>query len=190
MDGGCECEVVGEPGLVLHRQIALGVGRGGTDDADIQRERAVEQPLLPCELDDLRDGATGGGVEPTTIHARVNERSEADLRDQARAMPGDLAVEQGERSPGDAEGLHLVGRDHAHDLRVVPVVGADEPSYQTRAGQSPHAPCGVVTDAHGVDHRQARRFARRVEAGGERGEDSIGDLQQVAAAPDRHGLPG
>ncbi len=72
-------------------------------------------------------------------------------------MTGDLAVQQRERAAGDAQRLYLILGDHAHDRRVVAVVGADISVHQSGMRQSAHATVGVVADAHGVYDRQASR---------------------------------
>ena len=53
--------------LVLAGQVALGVGRAGLDDGDVDRDRRVEEVLLAAERDELDELVLGRRVEAAAV---------------------------------------------------------------------------------------------------------------------------
>ena len=86
-------EVVEGQRLPLHCDVALRIGRRAAQDRDLDRERLVEHPRFASDRQQLDEVLRRPGVELAPALTRVDEGPQADLRDQARLAPGDLAEE-------------------------------------------------------------------------------------------------
>ena len=69
--------------LALHRDVAVGIGGGAADDADVDREGPVEEVLLAADRASADEVVGGAGVELAAAVARIDEGAEAD--------PGEVA---------------------------------------------------------------------------------------------------
>ena len=74
--------------LLFHGDVAFGIGGRAPDDADIDRECAIEEEFLASDLDQLDQVLFGAFVDLAAAVTRVDECSEPD----ALRWPGRLAV--------------------------------------------------------------------------------------------------
>ena len=64
--------------LLLHRDVAVGIGGGSAHDADIDRECPVEEKLLAVDLDQPDQILRGACVDLAAAVARIDEGAEPD----------------------------------------------------------------------------------------------------------------
>ena len=64
--------------LPLHRDVAVGVGGGAADDADVDREGAIEEELLAVDLDEPDQILVRARVDLAAAVARIDEGAEPD----------------------------------------------------------------------------------------------------------------
>jgi len=80
--------------LLLHGDVAVLVGRGATNDADVDGEGLVEEHLMALELHQLHERLRGPLVHPAALQAGVDERVQTHRGQEARAAGGDLPHQQ------------------------------------------------------------------------------------------------
>jgi len=89
-----------EERFVLHGHVPALVGGGPANEPDMYRERAVEEPFAPRELDDLHQVLGGPVIELSTAIARVHESLQADVSDEPRPPRCDLAKQVADHALG------------------------------------------------------------------------------------------
>ena len=182
--------------LALHGGVAARVGGGGAQEGDVDREGAVEQPLLAVDLEEADDVLGGAFVDAAALLAGVDEGAQADLGQHAGLGAGDLAVELGDDAERQVVGLDAVLDRHPGELRHQRPVAADAALDQAVMGEAVEAAVAAIAWGGGEDQRQVAGVAGGEEAllqGDEefvRGADAdeAGDRDGVAIADDRHGL--
>ena len=74
--------------LLFHRNVAVGIGGGAADDADIDGEGPIEKEFLAIDFKKTDEIVFCAFIDLAAAVARVDERSESD----AREMPGRFAA--------------------------------------------------------------------------------------------------
>ena len=77
--------------LLFHRDVAVGIGGGAANDADIDRECAIEKKFFAVDLDQPDEIVLGAFVDLAAAVTRIDERSEPDAREMPRPLRGDVA---------------------------------------------------------------------------------------------------
>ena len=127
-------QIVQRQRLALHAEVAGGVGGGGADEGDVDRERLVEQPFLAVELDQADELLGRGGVDLAARLARVDEGAQADLGEGAGLAGGDVAVEVRDHALRQVVGLDPVLDRQPADLGDQPPMAADDALRAARHG--------------------------------------------------------
>ena len=140
--------------LALHGGVAARVGGGGAQEGDVDREGAVEQPLLAVDLEEADDVFSGALIDAAALLARVDEGAQADLGEHARLGAGDFAVELGDDTERQVVGLDAVLDRHLGELRDERPVAADATLDQAVVGEAVEAPVAAVARGGGEDQRQ------------------------------------
>ena len=187
--------------LALHGDVAVGVGGGAADDADVDREGLVEQVLLAVDRHQ-RDQVLGGArVELAAAVARIDEGAQADAAEVPGLAGGDVAEQVRDHALRQVVGLDLVVHRQLLQLRHQAPVAADDALDQALVAEVVEAALLAVALAGGVDQRQVARRPRRrrrQEALLQRHGDVLGEADAdeaaggdgVAVADQRHRLGG
>ncbi len=189
-------QIVQRQRLALHAEIAGGIGCGAADECDVNRERLVEQPLLPAELEQLHELLGRGGVDLAAGLARVDEGAQAHLGEGAGFAGGDVAVEVRDHPLRQVVGLDPVLHGQPADLGDQAPMPADHPLEQPVMPEPIEAQFLAVALPRREQQRQVARLSRvekppfqpgqqivrRADADEARGAD------RVAATDQRHGL--
>ena len=145
--------------LLLHGEIAVGIGGGGADDADVDRKRLVEQAFLAAERDQLDHVLSRAGVELAAAVARIDEGAQADAREMAGPVRRDVAKQMGDDALRQIIGLDLVGdRELLQFGREAPMA-ADDALDQSVMREMIEAAMLAVALPRGIDQRQVARLA-------------------------------
>ena len=178
------------------REVARGVGGGGADEGDVDRERLVEQPLLAVELDQPDQLLGGGAVDLAAVLARVDEGAQAHLGEGAGLAGGDVAVEVRDHALRQVVGLDPVLDREPADLRDQPPMPADHALEQPVMAE-PVEPLLLAVALPGREQQgQVARLAGRDEAPLQPDQqivrradaDEARGAERVAAADQRHRL--
>ena len=167
--------------------------------ATLHRERLVAQQLLAIDGDHLGEVGLGGLVHAAAVDARIEERAEADVGEEAGPAGADLA----EQLHGDAArqhvGLDLVVLGELLHARRPHPVAADHLPDHAFVGEAVHAARLAVADAERMDDGEVARMAagqkplldRLVQAGGLDQAAAAADQRDgVAVVDERHGRLG
>ena len=103
--------------LALHGDVAVRVGGGAANDADIDRDRLVEEILLAADRHQFDHILGRSLVQLAAAEARIGESAEADAREVPRLAGGDVAVEVGDRPKRQVVALDLVADNELLDRR-------------------------------------------------------------------------
>jgi hypothetical protein len=95
--------------FLLHRQITVRVAGCSPDDTDIDREPLVEEIFLAVDFHQADDVLLRLLVELAAAVARIDESAEADARDMAGTVRGDVAEQMRDHTLRQIIGLNLVG---------------------------------------------------------------------------------
>src|SRR5450631_1580606 len=114
--------------FALHGDIAEGVGGAAADEGDVDAADLVEQPLLAADFDEFDDVLGGGGIDPTTAVAWINEGVQADFGKGARLAPRKISEQLADDALRQIVGQDLVLQRETADLRhACPMTGHDAP---------------------------------------------------------------
>ena len=102
--------------LTVDGAVAVLVGIAGPDQAHINGNGLVEQPLLPLDVDDLDQILLGALVELAAAVAGVHEGVQAHVGDGADVVGGDVTVHVGDDALGQVISLQLVGQGQLAQL--------------------------------------------------------------------------
>ena len=69
----CQRQIVQRQRLLFHRDVAVVVGGGTSNNRDIDRKRLVEQPLLAIDFDQPYQLLGGAGIQLAAAIGRVYE---------------------------------------------------------------------------------------------------------------------
>ena len=95
--------------LPLHGDVALRVGGGATNDANVDGESLVEQRLGAADGNQLDEVGGGARVDLPAAQARIDEGAEADGGEVAGPVRGDIAEQMGDHALRQVVGLDFVG---------------------------------------------------------------------------------
>ena len=157
--GGGDGEHLQREGLLLHRDVAVGIGGRAADDPDIDRERLVEQVVGAADRHQLDDVLGGARVELAAAEARVDEGAQPDARELARLVRGDVAVELRDHALRQVVGLDQVGDGQPLQLRHQTPVTADDAPDEPFVTEMVQALVLAVALAGGIDEGEIARAA-------------------------------
>ena len=115
-----------EDRLLLHGDVAVLVRGRAAQEADVDRERLVEQELLAPERHELDEVLGRAPALAAAAVARVDEGVEPGLRQEARPSGRDLARQLRQRALRQRVALDLVRDGKVRDLRRVDEGAADD----------------------------------------------------------------
>ena len=184
--------------LALHRDVAVGIGGGAADHADVDRERAVEEVFLVAERHQRDQIFGGGGVDLAAAEARIDERAQPHAREVSRLARGNVAEQMRDHALRQVVGLDLVAYGERLQLGHEAPVSADHALHEARVTQVVEPALLAVALAGRVDERQVARTAHAVrivlrrldEAVLERDRDVLGEADaDEARRGDRVAVP-
>ena len=146
--------------LALHGQVAVGVGRGGADDAHLDREGLVEQVVLAVDGHHAHQVLGGARVELAAAMARVDEGVQPHARERAGLAGGDVAKQVRDHALRQVPGLDQVVHGELLHLGHQAPVAADHPLQQAGVAQVVEPAVLAVALAGGIDQRQVARRLR------------------------------
>ena len=95
--------------LAVNGAVAVLIGIGAAEEADVDGEALVQQALLALDVHQLHQVFLRAGVQLAAAVAGVGEGVQAHVGDGADVMGGDVAVHMGDDTLGQVIGLDLVG---------------------------------------------------------------------------------
>ena len=108
--------------FLLHRDVAVGVGRGAADDADVDREGLVHQVILAADVDQRDEVFLRAVVDLAAAVARSTKVPRPTREICARLAAGDVAEEVGDDALRQVVALDLVLHRELLQLRYQPPV--------------------------------------------------------------------
>ena len=100
---GFECQR-----FLFHGDVAVGIGGGAADDADVDRKGLVEEIFLAIDFHQANDIARSLLVQLATAEARIDEGAQPDAGQSARLASGDVAKQMGDDSLRQVVGLDAI----------------------------------------------------------------------------------
>ena len=178
--------------LVLHRDVAAGIGGGAADDRHVRRERAKVQPLVAIELDHAHEVLARRAVHLAALAARIDEGVEPDLGEDPcpARRPGAQHVE--DQAARQIVRLDRVFQDqppdrrHRQRRRAARIAAGDHALEQARLRQMVDP--GNAVHVAGADRMQRGQSARPPlarEALADRAQHPVRRIQAAGRA-DRH----
>jgi hypothetical protein len=143
--------------LVLHRQVAVGVGGRRADDPDLNRERLVEEHLLAVDLHHADEVVLRRRVDLAAAVARVDEGAEADPAEGSGLAGGDVAEHVRDDALRQVVRLDLARDRELLQLGDEPPVAADDALDEAAVAEVVEAARLAVALPCGVDERQRTR---------------------------------
>ena len=150
--------------LMLHGDVALGVGGGAAQQSHIDRDRRQEQVVLAGQGDDLQDVLGSARVEPPALEPRVDEGADPDPGDDARTAGRDVPEPVRDHALRQAVGLQLVRGGQPAQRRNQPPVPADHAAHHARMPEVVQPAALPVALSGGEDQSQLRGRAGGPEA--------------------------
>ncbi len=172
--------------FLLHRDVAVRIRRGATDERHVDRQGFVEEELLAAEGDQLDDFLEGGGVHSTAFQARIDEGAEAHLGERSGLAGANVAVEVRDDALGQVIREDLVVLYEATDLGREPEVAADHAPQQALVGEPVEPFLLGIPLARCMHEREAARGARLKEALLERGQQLLRHSMPAVAGRCEH----
>ena len=158
--------------FLIEADVAVRVGERPADQRDIDRKWLVAQQFAAIDLGDFDEIRLGRVVHASTAVARIDERTETDMREQPRPPRADLAEQLHGDAAGEDVGLDLVVARHLLHARRPHPVTADDALDHALVRETVHAARLAIADAERVHGREIARMAGFQEAlldGGEQG---------------------
>ena len=147
--------------LLFHGNVAVGIGGGAANDADIDWQGAIEKEFLAIDLKKTDEIVFGAFVDLAAAVARINERSESDAREMPRTLRGDVAEQMRNHTLRKVIGLYPVGDSEALQFGYEAPVPADHASHQSFMAKVVEPTFFAVALARGIDEREIARLAGR-----------------------------
>src|SRR5205807_10093761 len=119
-------QIVQRQGLLFHRDVAVVVGGGASDDRDVDRKRLVEQPLFAIDFDQPYQLFGGARIQLAAAIGGVDKGAEADLGEQAGLAPCNLAEQMRYASERQIVGLDVVVDRHPRQFWDQTEMAADQ----------------------------------------------------------------
>ena len=157
MDGHGDSLGLQRQGLALHGDIALRVGGGAANEADLDREGLVKQILIAVDLHQAHQiDAAGEGpvVELAATQAGIDEGAQADPRQGPGLAGGDVAEEVADDTLGQIPGLDAIGEGQLLQLGNQTPMATDHPPHQTLMAQVVETSLLAVALTRGIDQGQ------------------------------------
>jgi hypothetical protein len=181
-------EIVEGEGFALHRDVAEGIRRGAPHEGDVDLADLVEQPLLTIDFDQTDDVPGGGGIDPATAVAGIDEGVESDLGEGTGFAGGQIPEQLADDSLRQVIGLDAVVECQLRHLRHAAPVARHHPAQQAFVAQVIEPQGLAVALAGGGEQRQVLWAAggeeaalqRRQQGLGEAGLDEPGTGQRIA----------
>ena len=151
--------------LLLHGDVAVGIGGGAADDADVDREGLVEEVFLAVDLHQADDVPGRLLVQLATAEAGVDEGAEADPGDGARLAGGDVAEHVGDDALRQVPGFDAVGDGKLLQLGHQAPVAADHPRNQAIMAEVIEATFLAITLTSRINQSQVARPAETMHIG-------------------------
>ncbi len=129
-------QAVERQGFALHGDVARRVGGGAAQQGDVNRERAIVEPLLPIEILDAHKVFRRAVVDLAAAVARIDEGAGAHFGEEPGPVSGDLAEELGDHPERQIVGLDLVMHRELRALRHQGPVAADGAPDEALVGQA------------------------------------------------------
>ncbi|OIQ71535.1 hypothetical protein GALL_468450 [mine drainage metagenome] len=140
--------------FALHAQVAVRVGGGGADDADVDREGFVEQIVFAVDVHAAHQVLGGSRIDLAATVQRVDKGVQTHVGQGAGFAGGDVAKQMGDHPLGQVVGFNLVADGQLLQLGHQPPVPTDDTCHQTRVAQVIQAAIFSITLSCGVDQRQ------------------------------------
>jgi hypothetical protein len=125
--------------LALHGDVAVRVGGGAPNDADINRDRLVEQIFLAPDRHQFDQILGRFLVELAAAEARIGEGAKTDAGEVPRLTGSDVAVEVGQRPQRYVVALDLVADDELLDPGDKIKMRTDHALEKARLGEAAEA---------------------------------------------------
>ena len=176
-------------GLVLHRDVAAGVGGGAANDRHVRPQRAKVQPLVAIELDHAHEVLARGAVHLAALPARIDESVEPDLREDPCPARGPGAQHIEDQAARQIVCLDRVFQDqppdrrHRQRRRAARIAAGDDALEQ--AGLRQMVDPGNAVHVPGADRVQRGQSARPPltrEALADRAHHPVGRIQAAGRA--------
>src|SRR5208283_5031806 len=142
------------------------------DDTDIDRESFVEEIFLAVDFHQADDVLLRLLVELAAAVARIDESAEADARDMAGPVRGDVAEQMRDHALRQIIGLDLVGDGKMLQLRHESPVSTDDSAHEPLMREMVQPALFAVTLTCRIDQRQIAWMAGRRGFGVARGNES------------------
>ena len=121
-------------------------------------KRAIEEELLAVDLHQTNEIFLGAFVDLAAAVTRIDEGSEADAREMAGPLGGDVAEQMRDDALREIVGLDLVGDREALQLGHQSPVPADHAPHQAFMAEVIEAALLAVALARGIDQREIARL--------------------------------
>ena len=148
--------------LALHGDVAVGIGGGAADNADVDREGLVEQVFLAIDLHQADDVPGRLLVQLAAAEAGVDEGPEADPGDGARPAGGDVAEHVGDDALWQVPGFDAVGHGKLLQFGDQSPVAADDATDEAVMAEVVEPPLLAVTLAGGIEEAEVARATEAV----------------------------
>ena len=143
----------------LHRDVAVGIGGGAADHADVDRKGAIEKVLLVAQRHERDEILGGRGVDLAAAVARIDERAEPHPRQVSRLARRDVAEQMRDHALRQVVRLDLIADRERLQLRHEAPVTADHAFHEPRVAEVIEAAILAVALACSIDERQVARTA-------------------------------
>ena len=144
-------------GLALHGDVALRVGGGAANKADMDRKGLVKQILFAVDLHQAHQiDAAGAGpvVELAATQAGIDKGAQTDPRQGPGLAGGDIAKEVADDALGQVPGLDAIGEGQLLQLGDQAPMAADHPPHQALMTKVVEPPRLAVALTRGIDQGQ------------------------------------
>ena len=196
-------------GLALHGDVALRVGGGAANEADMDRKSLVKQILFAIDLHQAHQfDAAGDGpvVELAATQAGIDEGAQANPRQGPGLAGGDIAKEMADDALGQVPGLDAIGEGQLLQLGDQAPMAADHPPHQALMTKVVEPPRLAVALTRGIDQGQIAGMTETLDVAiralqiallqgqgqilREANADETPGGQGIAVADQAHRLPG
>ena len=192
--------------FLLHREIAVGVRRGGADDSDVDRKGPVVEVFPAVDRHQLNQLLGCARVELAAAETGIDESAQAHSRKVSGLAGGDVAIEMADDALRQVVCLDGIGDGEPLDLRQERPVPADHAPHEAFVPEMIEALVLPVALPGRIDQCQVARFADRLQElllGGQEqllqgDDDFLGNAypdeasgrHRVAVADQPHGIHG
>ena len=141
----------------FHGQVAVGVGRGGADDADVDGEGLVEQVILAVNGQAGNPLIGCAGVEFSAAMTRIDEGIQPHTGQGAGFAGGNVTKQMGQNALGQIPGLDVIVDRKLLNLGCQAPVSANDAVDQSDVSKVVQSAVLAVTLSGGIYQRQVAR---------------------------------